>query len=1263
MANGDGSMAAYSNAALGENVQAHIGRASRFADGQTRDWSLFVFFRILSQQEFAANMKRLAAIELATSKREIENEYIRAVTHAGRANAGLAQPRTDETDWHDVAPAQPFRDWLKVLTDRSAKEIGDTLDKELHDAVKAKLGDATGANADDHKAAIKANGKTVFDNTTFPMLEKAIARRPGDTMDCLTDADRASMIWTLYHALTNPAMFRSLLDWFETDAPEGASGLETAEKAGRKALKGGLLTTFLYEILRQLAPAYGGGKQGSSVRSESRAVVEKTTTFDPVPVNYAFTFSGLKALNICRNTLKSFPEPFKEGMAARATRLGDSGPSAPEHWDNVLGLPNVHGYFTGGFVREQQGEREAWRRALRNDIFAFNDHTDEGSDLRALLGEIMALLGLEIVHIEMGEDPYDIDVDKDDKGTIAKDDRGVALEYTRRYPYRIEHFGFRDGISQPFVEMGVGDTLPGGGTPGRNRTWAPVAPGEIFLSAEDEDGNSHAVPAHKGLREGSTFIVFRKLEQDVARFRSFLEAQRPGQPKAQEKLAAQFMGRWKNGTSLVAAPEAPLNLAADRDGKLNDFLYAADDPHGLKCPLASHVRRSNPRDIGGTNEVRRHRILRRSIAYGGPVLPAESLGDDEKRGLLFICANARIDLQFEVIQADWINRGEILGQAGLNRCPITGTNNGTVGDAFLESGAAAPVTHLPRFVITRGGDYFFAPGVKVLGKIADGNRFELEEELPFGGRSFGDASTPILFEQHRLEGYAGRILARDRQESVIRVAVSGGKAVAFVARHEHVDHVLGSDAAPDPAVSPVYSMEHYRRTIGLISGGPVPLLAATERGPTAKTRERMFAIFNAAWALTQSKSPYKILSDTTRTHLDAALRRTGPSRRVDIVHDLGAVTAYNVMGKLFGTPGPKYLTELAVALPFSQTRVTGLEPDWLAAVRGGEPDDPGLVSWQVWSILLSLALGGNLADRADVKALGMQAGREFLTHLDIQIAEARAKRATTGNYDGTQNLLAAFVAGEKDFVRQDASEAEQKKLLASAEEYYGLVRMLLLEATSSVLFIPTTLGAIVDTLFHYGIDLGELLQEFHRQSMRDVLGSRHSDEEDHGSNYKKMTEADLQSCQGKINGRIEHLIRETCRLRPSIPMLTRICMQDDRMPGTGDLPSGSHEVKKGDYVVALLGAAGRDGNVFEDPHRLALGFPGDPKRDPAKYLLFGAKSKQCWGKEKLALYVLRECLKTAGRFRGLRPVAGPNGRLKKFLGANVGLSARFAGVR
>ena len=59
--------------------------------------------------------------------------------------------------------------------------------------------------------------------------------------------------------------------------------------------------------------------------------------------NLAFTWTGLQALGIDANTLASFPEDFRDGMAARATRLGDVGDSAPEHWEGWLGSRDVHG--------------------------------------------------------------------------------------------------------------------------------------------------------------------------------------------------------------------------------------------------------------------------------------------------------------------------------------------------------------------------------------------------------------------------------------------------------------------------------------------------------------------------------------------------------------------------------------------------------------------------------------------------------------------------------------------------------------------------------------------------------------------------------------------------------------------------------------------------------------------------------------------------------------------------------------------------------
>ena len=47
---------------LGASVQAHLGRASKFADGKTRDWSVFFFFRILPQAAIDADVARLRGL-------------------------------------------------------------------------------------------------------------------------------------------------------------------------------------------------------------------------------------------------------------------------------------------------------------------------------------------------------------------------------------------------------------------------------------------------------------------------------------------------------------------------------------------------------------------------------------------------------------------------------------------------------------------------------------------------------------------------------------------------------------------------------------------------------------------------------------------------------------------------------------------------------------------------------------------------------------------------------------------------------------------------------------------------------------------------------------------------------------------------------------------------------------------------------------------------------------------------------------------------
>ena len=174
-----------------------------------------------------------------------------------------------------------------------------------------------------------------------------------------------------------------------------------------------------------------------------------------------------------------------------------------------------------------------------------------------------------------------------------------------------------------------------------------IAPGSIEDSGQRDFG-----------RNGS-YLVFRQLRQDVVKFWRTLDdktrAPDGGQdPAARLTLAARMLGRWPSGAPLAKSPRQDDPAMADD----NRFLfYGADDAHGFKCPLGSHIRRTNPRDALDPNpgsqesiEIgKRHRIIRRGRAYGPPVAPSMDpadilkAGDDSgERGLHFICFNTHI---------------------------------------------------------------------------------------------------------------------------------------------------------------------------------------------------------------------------------------------------------------------------------------------------------------------------------------------------------------------------------------------------------------------------------------------------------------------------------------------------------------------------------------------------------------------------------------------------------------------------------------------
>ena len=59
-------------------------------------------------------------------------------------------------------------------------------------------------------------------------------------------------------------------------------------------------------------------------------------------VTLAFTWNGLRALGLDEESLASFPEEFKQGMAARAEMLGDTGFNHPDQWVGGLASPDLH---------------------------------------------------------------------------------------------------------------------------------------------------------------------------------------------------------------------------------------------------------------------------------------------------------------------------------------------------------------------------------------------------------------------------------------------------------------------------------------------------------------------------------------------------------------------------------------------------------------------------------------------------------------------------------------------------------------------------------------------------------------------------------------------------------------------------------------------------------------------------------------------------------------------------------------------------------
>jgi Dyp-type peroxidase family len=405
-------------------------------------------------------------------------------------------------------------------------------------------------------------------------------------------------------------------------------------------------------------------------------------------LNLALTHGGLKALGLPAAALETFPDEFREGMSARADIVGDEGESAPEAWE-----------FGGSSGPASQAQVH---------LLLMLYGTTEA--------EVDSLVSAQRARLEEGG----LKVLGSQRAARIRDAEGGI----------VEHFGFHDGLSQPRIEGFRETTHEAPDTSGAIKT------GEFLLGYENEYAEIPdppgvpasldvtgvlPAPAHrtdwKELGRNGSYLVLRKLQQDVDGFQRFLEAHKElavGDTDEHRKqwLAAKLMGRWPNGAPLRPGEDTPPPRPAHGwHGADNSFGFSEKDPEGYGCPVASHVRRANPRDALPPNAElslqtsRRHRILRRGITYS----------DESGKGMLFIGLNANIARQFEFLQQTWLNNGKFGGRYD-ERDPLGTHGAGRM--TLPQQPVRRCVEGIQHFVTMKGGGYFFLPSIRALEFLA-----------------------------------------------------------------------------------------------------------------------------------------------------------------------------------------------------------------------------------------------------------------------------------------------------------------------------------------------------------------------------------------------------------------------------------------------------------------------------------------------------------------------------------------------------------------
>ena len=367
---------------------------------------------------------------------------------------------------------------------------------------------------------------------------------------------------------------------------------------------------FVTELLPKITTAL----RWKARRSEA-PVGEHEVTRPAVAVNIAFTWCGLLALGVPTRTLRGMPDEFIDGMMNRASMLGDNFNQIDpmKTWDTVWTA--AEGYRTvNSNIVHILITLNAQMNPDGSPVRELDTVTKYIEDLCAKTGGVRILPGHS----------------QPDEKEPAKYQDLTAITYSLPdgtvVPSPKEHFDFTDGIGDPIFEGQYPGrheqrVAQGNGAVDGTGKWRPLATGEFLLGYPDEAQEIPGSTMPLDFSRNGTFMAYRKLHQNVVAFRSFIAgtAERFGAvfginnpQEARDALMAKIAGRWPDGVPVARAPTVEdwkkFNVqypdvppSKDRKAYLArqqafiDFTYA-DDMGGLKCPLTSHVRRTNTRD-------------------------------------------------------------------------------------------------------------------------------------------------------------------------------------------------------------------------------------------------------------------------------------------------------------------------------------------------------------------------------------------------------------------------------------------------------------------------------------------------------------------------------------------------------------------------------------------------------------------------------------------------------------------------------------------